>query len=676
MGSRRWVSLAWVRAILRQVARAEEVGVFDPHEEAAFQRYYVAAVHQQARFGIAFGLIAWCSFSIWDAVAFPALGHELVAIRLLLVAPCIGWIWWRLATVPARDSSRYQRYLLLAPLAASAGLIAMMETAASVDRTLAFHTYWPAFSGLYFFHYAFLGIPFKPAALVGNGLLMLLLVLWSQSGLEAYSLAPALLQLGILNFIGMLVCARSEVHLRAEFRTRQRYLRLILTARREGSNAQRARDQMLKQRQGAMEAMRLLEYERGRLALVTAEKERFFAAAYHDLQQPLSIIGLYSHLARNKLHGEMVSGMGTDLSIIERAARDIAQMFKGVRDTWELGHSETTIEPVDVWLLLEEVRLELNDRAQEKGLQFRIYRNRFCLPMAHTDRTLLKRAVSNLVANAIKYTDRGGVILGVIPLGERLRIEVRDSGAGIPPEFASHIFEPYFRVRASGRDRVQGLGLGLAIVRQIEAILPGHHLRWQSRVGSGSCFALVLPVATPVCSEALVTADALTAECVNMLVGRYVLVVDDEPEILKGMLQALQAVGCVAEGAETYAATRRLLDDRDRCPDLLVTDYRLEEGATGRDVVELLRSRFEWAGGIPVLFVTGELMPAAVLNGFHGCYDVYPKPVTHAELLARAARLLSVAHQTIRDVVAKGGAMEGAACGLGNLPPRAGIGRH
>jgi CheY-like chemotaxis protein len=215
----------------------------------------------------------------------------------------------------------------------------------------------------------------------------------------------------------------------------------------------------------------------------------------------------------------------------------------------------------------------------------------------------------------------------------------------------------------------------LAIVRQIEAILPDHHLRWRSRVGSGSCFALELPVAAPACSETLATADAVNVECMNMLAGRYVLVVDDEPEILNGMLLALQAVGCVAEGAETCAATRRLLDDRDRCPDLLITDYRLEDGVTGRDVVELLRTRFEWAGGIPVLFVTGELMPAAVLNGFHGCYDVYPKPVTHAELLARAARLLSVPHETIRDVVADGGAMEGVAAEAATYP-RAGIDRH
>lgn len=641
MGKRLRMPLAWGRATVRQLARLARARAFDPQQEAAFQRYHVAAVHQQARFGIALGLLAWCSFSAWDALAFPTVGGQLVAIRLLLVAPVLAWIWWRLAAASFRDNGLHQRCVLVAPIVAAMGLIAMMETAASIDRSLAFHTFWPAFSCLYFFLYTVLGLAFQPAALVGNSLLILLLALWSQSGLEIYSLAPASLQLGILNFIGMLVCARNEIHLRAEFRTRQHYFRQIRTARHERSNAQRARDQMLHQRQRALDAMRSLEYERGRLALVTAEKERFFAAAYHDLQQPLSIIGLYSHLARHKLHGEMAPDIAADLRTIERAASEIGQMFKGVRDTWEVGHTEVTIEPVDVCLLLDEIYLELNERAEAKGLQFRVYRNHRCALLASTDRTLLKRALSNLVGNAIKYTDRGGVVFGVVPQRGTLRIEVRDSGLGIPPECATQIFEPYFQVRGPERNGRTGLGLGLAIVRQIEAILPGHRLLWHSRVGRGSCFSLELPETMSSRSDFAALATAVSADYADVLGGRYVVVVDDEPTILEGMLQALKSVGCVAEGAESHAATGLLLNARDRCPDLLITDYRLEHGATAHDVVKLLRTRFEWASGIPVLFVTGELMPAAAFKEFHGRYDVYPKPVTHAELLARAARLLS-----------------------------------
>ncbi len=642
MSGRRSAPLVGWRVMRRQLAQAYKRRSFAPEHERTFQRFHAEAVFGRARFGVALGFVAWVSFAVWDVLGFPSIGGRLIAIRLLLVAPILAWLWWRLAARPEACKSRLQKCLIIGPAAASAGLLSMLRTASATDSVQAFQMFWPAFCGLYFFLYAFLGLQFKPAALVGNLTFIAVLALASDSGVEVHILGSALFQLGLLNVIGMIVCARSEIQLRTSFRRRQHHGRLLATARRERINAQQARDDAMRQRVRAEAAMNLVEEERGKLALATEEKERFFAAAYHDLQQPLSIIGLYAHLAKSKLGGWTAPGVVSDLSIIEQAGYDIGLMFKGVRDTWEIGRTEPALAAVDIEALLLEIERELKERADQKGLTFRVHRSSRPSASALSDRTLLKRAVSNLVSNAIKYTEQGGLVLGAVCRKQRVRIDVRDTGIGIPTHLQSRIFEPYFQVSNPGRNRKLGLGLGLAIVRQIEQVLPDHRLDWCSRPGRGSCFSLDLPLAdsTAPVAVAAPAATGLASETA-LLRGKYILVVEDDHAILQGTVAVLQRAGCLAEGAASAEAARTLLDTRDRCPDLLITDLRLEHGATGLDVVAALRQRFEWAAATPVLFVTGELTPTAALSGFEGPHGLHRKPIEYAELLRQVCGLLS-----------------------------------
>lgn len=648
MGSRRLASRVWLRVILRQLEKFRRMRCFDADREAAFQRFHANAMYGRARYGIAVGLLVWVAFTPWDVSEFPSIYGQLGIIRLLLVAPVLAWLWWHLAMRPEQCRQHLQRDLIVGAATASAGLVLMMWSAYAVDRARAFQLFWPAFSGLFFFLYAFLGLQFRPAALVGCGTFCAVLLLGLNSGVESQVLGSALCQLGLLNITGMIICARSEIQLRAFFRGRQHHFRLLEHARRDRVDAQRARDDAMQERQRAESAMLLVEKERAKLATFGEEKERFFSAAYHDLQQPLSIIGLYSHLAKNKLSGPNASSAVTELGIIERAAYEIGLMFKGVRDIWEIGRVDPVLEPVEVDSILREIAVELRERADEKGVALRLATGKRSPKFCYSDRTLLKRAVSNLASNAVKYTERGEVVVGVVRCGSRVRIDVRDTGVGIAPELRERVFEPYFQVGNPGRNRKLGLGLGLSIVRQIERTLPGHRLMWCSRPGKGSRFSLTAPVATggsigtPSAPERPAVAPQAAA-----LRGQYILIVEDDAAILQGLLGAMKAAGCMAEGAESLAEAEAIIAKRDRCPDLLITDFRLQSGATGFDVVAALHKRFEWAAANPVLFVTGDLTPAATLAHFRGPHDIYPKPIAHAELLVRASRLLAARTEKI-----------------------------
>jgi CheY-like chemotaxis protein len=292
--------------------------------------------------------------------------------------------------------------------------------------------------------------------------------------------------------------------------------------------------------------------------------------------------------------------------------------------------------------MFDEIARELGERALRKGLVLRVNKRRRPPLFALSDRTLLKRALSNLVGNAIKYTECGGVILGAVSLQSSIRIDVRDTGIGIPEEFQARIFDEYFRIENSGRDRRRGLGLGLSIVRRIEESLPDHRLSFRSRPGWGSRFSLEVPATAGPASESVSSVGLLTTSPVReILQGKYVVVVEDERLILDGLVEAIRHAGCLVEGVESAAAARALFADRDRCPDILVTDYQLKCGETALDIVAALRDRFEWASGTPVLFVTGELMnPITVPADFEGTYDVYYKPIDADALLCRLRDLV------------------------------------
>src|SRR5476649_2646915 len=288
-----------------------------------------------------------------------------------------------------------------------------------------------------------------------------------------------------------------------------------------------------------------------RMREIVREKERFFSSAYHDIQQPLAAINLFIRSARMKLEGEHAASH--DLDVIEETARDILDMFKDIQDYSELGSYIPHMAPVDTQAVLTEVFKQYLEPAKSRGIEFRISGRRRPPPPIESDRSLFKRALSNLVSNAIKNTSAGGVAVGWVLIGERLSIDVWDTGIGISPVHRDAIFAEYYQIDNPGRDRSKGLGLGLSIVHRVIGILPKHSMSFWSVEGRGSRFSLYAPISTMTSVIETQTDDQKNDASTSVLKGKYVLLCDDEPTVLEGLRRLFVSAGALVDTAESMA---------------------------------------------------------------------------------------------------------------------------
>src|SRR5690606_7203919 len=277
----------------------------------------------------------------------------------------------------------------------------------------------------------------------------------------------------------------------------------------------------------------------------------------------------------------------------------------------------------DLHELLTDLSVEFSVLAQNKGLDFRA-RSRRC--MVRSDRQLLRRILQNFLSNAIRYTHSGRVLLGCRLQGDRVRIEVWDTGPGIPEDQQEQIFLEFHRLGQHDGQGEKCLGLGLAIADRIGRMLD-HPISLRSRVGRGTVFAVTVPLGAARSEEA----PAAAVLPAGRLAGLHVLCVDNEPAILEAMTLLLQGWGCrvsVAAGlADAQAAAAA-----DAPVDVVVADYRLAQGENGIAVMDALRAQ---AGcRLPGILVTAdhasEVREAARRHG----YQFLNKPVRPAVLRA------------------------------------------
>ena len=612
---------------------------FSAGDEIAFQAFHAARIYPQARSATALGFLAWCLFTVWDIHRFPEFSRELSVIGLFWVAPALGTAWWLVATRRAAFTRGASRYLLCGPLAAAGGLVLMLEMAQPAGSEQAFVSVLPGLAGTVLFAQAVLGLLFLPAITLGAAIALVFLGASFAADVSAATALGGLPVLAAANGLGMLLCVRHELGQRLKFRLQQR-VRAVAQRSGEGGIGTRAVHARYGGVSPSVPAVRGAEFPSAGLNELAGVRERLFSAAFHDLQQPLSIIGLYVRLAKRRCGRAAAGQIKADLSAIEGAAREIGAMFKEVSDAWDVGRSDPELAVFDVNGLLGEVAAELRGRAAEKGLRLRLRVSRHSPCLAISDRALLKRAVCNLACNAIKYTERGGLVIGAVRAGHAVRIVVRDTGVGIPAIWQARVFDEFFRVNHPARTRQPGLGLGLAIVRRIQEVLPEHQVSLWSRDGRGSRFTLAMPMALPIDAAEEASRRATARARCDALQGKYVFVVEDERLILDGLVESLRSAGCIAEGVERVETARCLLATRDRCPDALVTDYRLRDGETGVDIVAVLRERFEWATATPVVFVTGEVDWRAPPDGFDAPWEVCRKPIDPDALVRQLGELV------------------------------------
>jgi two-component system, sensor histidine kinase len=352
-------------------------------------------------------------------------------------------------------------------------------------------------------------------------------------------------------------------------------------------------------------------------------KSRFLAAASHDLRQPLHTLSLYS--AALGLHAP--DGVSGEIAAhINKALGSLSALVDSLLDISKLdaGAVQPELQSVSVQPLVERIEADYRPVANAKGLEFRVVAPGF---FVETDPVLLERLVRNLVDNAFKYTAAGGVTV-VAERSERIgHITVRDTGPGIPASEREHIFEEFYQIGNPERDRSEGLGLGLAIVRRLAHLL-GLEVMLESRLGCGSTFTVTMPLAR----EGSTEPPAPAAADAGVLEGARVLVIDDEPEVRAGMRALLERLGCRVVVCGGYAEADRLLDEGAPEPELIVADFRLRQHENGIDTVHRLRLRL---GPVPALLVSGDTAPERLREARWSGLPLLHKPVS-AEKLTEA----------------------------------------
>jgi two-component system, chemotaxis family, CheB/CheR fusion protein len=356
-------------------------------------------------------------------------------------------------------------------------------------------------------------------------------------------------------------------------------------------------------------------------------KSRFLAAASHDLRQPLQALGLMHGVLQKRVADR---GAQTILTQADNVVVGMAELLDTFLDINQIDSGEIKPEIVElpVAAVLARARDEFAPLASAKDQKLRVVPSRV---MIRSDRRLLARMVGNLLSNAIKYSDQGKILLGCRRRGGTLRIEVWDTGIGIPPESIDAVFDEFYRVDRNDGSKF-GLGLGLYIVRRL-AVLLGHAIEVRSRPGKGTMFAIVVSGFEP-------PAPALEVQTVETDTSRpAILLVEDDPaqvEALCGLLELEgYRVAAARRGSEALACIRGPAAVH---PDAVVADYNLPGGMTGLQIIQQVRT--ELGAQIPALIVSGDKSATALRQFEANGQVVITKPVKTAELLAAVATLV------------------------------------
>ena len=373
------------------------------------------------------------------------------------------------------------------------------------------------------------------------------------------------------------------------------------------------------------EATRELMVQRDAAEQATTAKSRFIAAASHDLRQPLHAIGLFTSSLQRRTAGGELEALAGDLV---EAVGVMDRLFNSLLDISRLdaGTLRANPRPFQLQRLFAQLAAEYADAAAQKGLRLRI---RSTSAIVLSDEVLVHRILSNLVANAIRYTHAGSVLVGCRRRGDDVEIEVRDSGIGIAPEKHRDIFLEFYRIGDGG-----GLGLGLAIVSRLVQLLDAK-VGVRSAPGLGSVFSLRLPhsaaAALPAPDEASASVPTQPDRAL------HVLVVDDDPLVLAGNRALLEELSCnvhtVTNSRDALAAVRSL----NATPLLVLCDMWLGEGENG---IELLRQMNTLTGvRVSGILVSGDTGPQTLSAATAAGYALLHKPVSPAKLRAAVMNL-------------------------------------
>lgn len=348
-------------------------------------------------------------------------------------------------------------------------------------------------------------------------------------------------------------------------------------------------------------------------------KSKFLAAASHDLRQPIHAQGLFldvlSRTALSPMQQDLVASAGAASSASSEMLNTLLDFSR-----IEAGVVEPQVQAFLVQPLLNKIEREFVQQADAKGLE---YRSRESTLGLQSDPALIELILRNLVSNAIRYTERGGLLVTCRRRGNEAVLEVFDTGIGIAASQQAAVFREFQQLGNPERDRAKGLGLGLAIVAGLARTL-GHGLSLDSKVERGSVFRLRLALASSFVAVAPATVEVYAARQLRL----RVLVVDDDESVRHSMLHLLRDWGCECEAVDTVEGALQLAGTWP--PGFVISDYRLRNHRTGVEVIAALRELL--GQDLPALLITGDTAPQRLREAVGSGLPLLHKPVTPSRL--------------------------------------------
>lgn len=393
---------------------------------------------------------------------------------------------------------------------------------------------------------------------------------------------------------------------------------------------------LFRQRQALQDAIEAADLAKAEAERASLARSKFLAAASHDLRQPVqSLVTLAAVLARQQNSPQVAQVVGKMEGALLALSRLLNSMLEVSR--FDAGAVMPQMQTVDVGDLLSRLSQEYAVTAASKGLRLKCFTRSW---LVCADPALLERAMRNLIENALRYTSKGGVLLGVRRRGERARIDVLDTGVGIAEDHQPYIFEEFYQGANPAGGSAQGLGLGLSIVARIACLL-GAEIQVRSREGSGACFSVLIPLDPSASrpSEALVAPKDIAVD----MTARRLLVIEDNPSLRSGLQMMLRGWGYEVLAAASGEEAIDLGEASGWSLDGIIADHRLGPGLTGTAVAREIKART--GRSFPTLIITGDTDPARIAEAHASGFGMVHKPVGAEELRRRVGRLLGEKQQ-------------------------------
>jgi signal transduction histidine kinase/CheY-like chemotaxis protein len=386
------------------------------------------------------------------------------------------------------------------------------------------------------------------------------------------------------------------------------------------------------------------EAARREAELANRAKTQFFAAASHDLRQPLHALGLFAEALRQRTAPPPGDRRGPDdetmqlINSINSSVDALDGLFGELLDITKIDTGGVEARPTDFQLdeVFRKIRLHFEPIAFEKGLMLKV---RGGHRHAYADPLLVERIVRNLTSNALRYTNDGGVLVCARARGGRLVLQVWDTGIGIREADRERVFDEFVQLHDSGAapdpGQRKGLGLGLAIVRRLAALMKSP-LTLRSQAGRGSVFTLELPPGRPRPAEAMPARASVPLGVT--LDRRLVVMIEDDPAVKSGLEVLLKSWGASVIAFDSLQGCQQWAEAAEPSmlrPDLIIADYRLESGHTGVEAIRALRGMI--GQSVPAIVVTGSVLSNHEREAAEHDFHILLKPVVPGKLRAMIA---------------------------------------